>query len=196
MSIAFAGVASPLRIVPPEPMSLESFLCFSDKNPDLRLEREPNGELLLMSPTDGGAGYRSTRVLGQLFIWAEQDGTGYALDSSTRALLPDGAVRIADAAWISAKRWTPPALSNDAPIPFPDFVIEVRSGSDSLPKAQAKMLEWIANGVQLAWFVDPVRKVVEIYRPGQKPEVLEGISAVVGDGPVAGFVLELGRIWN
>lgn len=196
MSIAFAGTHSPLRIVPPEPLSLEGFLRFSDENPELRLEREPNGELLLMSPSDGGAGFRSSTAFGQLFIWAEQDGSGYALDSSTRALLPDGSVRIADAAWIDAKRWTPPDIDNDAPLPIPDFVIEVRSGSDSLTKAQEKMLAWIANGAKLGWFIDSSRKIVEIYRPGQVMEAQEGHSAVYGEGPVAGFVLELGRIWG
>jgi Uma2 family endonuclease len=74
-------------------------------------------------------------------------------------------------------------------------VIEFRSKSDRLKAAQAKMLSWIGNGVQLASLVDPHRKVNEIYRPGQAVEVQEGHTAVYGEGPVGGFVLELGRIW-
>jgi Uma2 family endonuclease len=131
-----------------------------------------------------------------LFIWAIQDGSGYALDSSTGFQLPDTAVRSPDAAWISAARWTPPNIKNDGPVPYPDFLIEVRSGSDRLKPLQEKMLAWIANGVQLAWLVDPHRQVVEIYRPGREAEVLEGGSTVEGEGPVVGFVLELGRIWG
>jgi Uma2 family endonuclease len=118
------------------------------------------------------------------------------LDSSTGFQLPDSAVRSPDAAWISARRWTPPSIHDDAPVPYPDFVIEVRSKNDRLKAAQAKMQEWIANGVALAWLVDPHRKAVEIYRPGQAVELQEGHTAVYGEGPVGGFVLELGRIWG
>jgi Uma2 family endonuclease len=72
----------------------------------------------------------------------------------------------------------------------------VRSKTDRLPPLQKKMSDWIANGCELAWLVDPRRKVVEIYRPGKPVEEQEGHSAVYGEGPVAGFVLELGRIWG
>jgi Uma2 family endonuclease len=78
----------------------------------------------------------------------------------------------------------------------PEFVIELRSESDRLIPLQEKMRMWLANGAELAWLVDPSRKVVEIYRPGREAEVLEGGSTVEGEGPVAGFVLELGRIWG
>ena len=61
---------------------------------------------------------------------------------------------------------------------------------------QKKMQMWIANGAEVAWLVDPSRKTVEVYRAGREAEVLEGGSAVEGDGPVAGFVLELGRVWG
>jgi Uma2 family endonuclease len=144
----------------------------------------------------GGAGVRSSSIFGELYLWSRLDGCGYALDSSTGCQLPDGSVRSADAAWISASRWTPPEVADDTPAPCPDFIVEFRSKSDRLKPAQTKMLSWIANGVALAWLVDPHRKVVEVYRPGREPEVLEGGSTVEGEGPVAGFVLELGRIWG
>ena len=90
---------------------------------------------------------------------------------------------------------TPEQLQSFAPI-CPEFVIEVRSKSDRLAELQEKMRMWIANGAELAWLVDPSRKAVEIYRPGREVEVLEGGSAVEGEGPVAGFVLELGKVWG
>ncbi len=177
-------------------MSLAEFWRVALENPDLRLEREPNGDVTLMAPAHGAATLSSTYVLGQLFVWTQQDGTGFALDSNAGCQLPDGSVRSPDASWISSARWTPAPITDDAPIPCPDFVIEVRSGSDRLKPAQEKMQAWIANGAKLAWLVDPLRKAVEIYRPGREPEVLEGGSAVEGEGPVAGFVLELGKVWG
>jgi Uma2 family endonuclease len=77
----------------------------------------------------------------------------------------------------------------------PEFAIEVRSASDRLTELQAKMGTWVANGAEVAWLVDPSRKVVEVYRVGREVEVVEGGSAEEGDGPVAGFVLDLGRVW-
>jgi Uma2 family endonuclease len=77
----------------------------------------------------------------------------------------------------------------------PDFVIEVRSRHDRLATARAKMQEYIANGVQLAWLIDPFRRTVEIYRPGRAPEVLVNPRSVAGEGPVKGFVLKLERVF-
>ena len=196
MNIALERLESPVRIVPSQPLSLEDFWQFSADNRDLRLEREPNGDLLVMTPTFGGAGFRNSLISLALGKWAEETGTGYALDSSTGFLLPDGSVRSPDAAWISSVRWTPPSTDDDSPAPYPDFVIELRSKSDRLAPLQAKMCAWVANGVEVGWLVDPKRKVVEIYRPDREPEVLEGGSCVEGDGQVGGFVLELGRIWG
>ena len=79
---------------------------------------------------------------------------------------------------------------------MPEFVIELRSESDNLADLREKMNQWITNGVELAWLIDPSRKAVEIYRPGREVEVVEGGSVVEGEGPVAGFVLELRKVWG
>ena len=79
---------------------------------------------------------------------------------------------------------------------MPEFVVEVRSPRDRLAAQRRKMERWLNYGAELAWLIDPRRKVVEIYRPGREPELVEGAGAVYGEGPVAGFVLELWRIWG
>jgi Uma2 family endonuclease len=107
-------------------------------------------------------------------------------------------MRNPDAALISWQRWNALTKSDQerfAPI-CPEFIVELRSPSDGLAALEDKMRLWIANGAELAWLIDPSRKIVEIYRPGRAPEMLAGGSAVEGDGPVAGFVLELGLIWS
>ena len=196
MQLVLNPSESPLRIVPPAPVTVDEFMRISSDNGDLRWELEPNGDLTVMTPTGGGTGFRNVIILSALGIWAQVDATGFAFDSSTACLLADGAIRSPDAAWISAQRWTPPPVDDSSPAPCPDFVIELRSSTDRLKTLRTKMENWIGNGAQLAWLIDPQRKAVEIYRPGQTPEIQEGHTAAYGEDPVGGFILELARIWG
>lgn len=50
----------------------------------------------------------------------------------------------------------------------PDFVVELMSFSDRLAKVKAKMREWMDNGTQLGWLLDPDHRVAYIYRPGAR----------------------------
>jgi Uma2 family endonuclease len=179
-------------------MSDEELLRFCAANDELRIERDSNGELIVMSPTGSGTGSTNSELNLQLALWARETNSGAVFDSSAGFTLPDGSMRSPDSAWISWPRWN--ALTENerqsfAPI-CPEFVIELRSRTDSLPALQAPMQMWIANGAELAWLIDPSRKTVEIYRRGRPAEEQEGHSAVYGEGPVDGFVLELGRIWG
>src|ERR1700722_6367090 len=196
MSIAFQGIDPPMRISLEEPLSLEAFWRFSAENPGLRIERAASGELIVMTPTLGGASFRISYIIPMLGNWADADGRGSVLDSNAGCQLLDGSVLCPDAAWISQERWTPPPPDADTPVPCPEFVIELCSSSDNLKPLREKMQVWIANGAELAWLIDPSRKAVEIYRPDQQPEIQEGHTAVYGERPVGGFVLELGRIWS
>jgi Uma2 family endonuclease len=134
----------------------------------------------------------------ELGNWALADGRGEALGPTTGFKLPDNSVRAADAAWMSSRRWN--ALDAEELKRFartcPEFVIEVRSESDRLIPLQEKMGIWIANGAELGWLIDPSRKIVEIYRPREQPEIHENPTSVQGDGPIAGFELVMDRIWQ
>jgi len=179
-------------------MSDAELLRFGAANKGLHFERDKNGELVVMTPTGNRTGMKNMYISRALGNWADEDGTGYAFDSSTGFSLPDGSMRSPDAAWVPCERWN--ALTEEQQDSFspicPAFVIELRSRTDNLSDLRAKMGEWLANGAELAWLIDPERKAVEVYRPGRAPEVLEGTSAVHGEGPVGGFVLELARIWG
>ncbi len=188
----------PVRIRSEHPMTDEELMRFCAANDPLRVERDANGELIVMSPAGGGAGSRNSEITYQLVKWARETNSGNTFDSSTGFRLSDGSVRSPDGAWISWPRWQRLSEKQREEFPpiCPEFVIELRSPSDSLSALQAKMQMWVANGAEVAWLIDPSRKTVEVYRPGREAEVLEGGSAVEGDGPVAGFVLELGRVWG
>ncbi len=202
MEIPFtlANLPLPVRISLEHPMSDEELLLFCAANEVLRIEREPNGELTVMSPTGTGAGDTDSEINYQLRLWAHRTDSVVIFSSSTGFRLRDGSMRSPDAAAVARELWHAlPAEQRRSGFALlcPQFVIELRSPSDRLPDLQAKMGEWLRNGTELAWLIDPERQTVEIYRPGiPEPEVLAQPVTVQGEGPVAGFVLETERIWQ
>lgn len=196
MSVAFAGIELPLRIASDEPLSLDRFWEFCAENRDVRCERLPNGEIVVMTPTKRNMGSRNGYIVRMLGNWADEDGRGEYYDSSTGFEQPDGAVLSPDAAWVSWERLRG-AERDGKELPLcPQFVVELRSDSDRLAPAQEKMRVWMSYGAELGWLFDLQRKMVEIYRPGRAMEEQEGHSAVYGEEPVDGFVLELGKVWG
>lgn len=198
MNLALAEIELPIRIRTDQPLTDEALAHFCAVNEPLQVEREANGELVIMSPTFTKGGGVESRAGGYLFVWSLSDGRGQYFGSSTGFTLPDTSMRAADAAWISWDRWN--SLSEDRQEGYarvcPEFVIEVRSASDRLPDLQQKMADWIANGAELGWLIDPLRRVVEIYRPGEEPEVHEEPTSVLGTGCVSGFCLVMERVWG
>ena len=177
----------------------EQFEALSAANRDLRLERTAEGELIVNPPTGGESGRRNFSITGQLGRWCEDhEDLGEGFDSSTGFRFPNGADRSPDASWVSRERWEALTLQQRKGfVPLcPDFVIELRSESDSRPKLQAKMREYIDNGARLGWLIDPQNRRVEIYRPGREVEVLENPTNLSGEEVLPGFVLNLRRVWT
>lgn len=175
-------------------MTDAEFLWFCQENKDLRIERNSKLEIIIMSPVTTLSNYGSGAVFAQLYMWSLQNGNGLAFDSSTGFTLPDRSVLSPDASWLSKEKWN--ALSDHdkdrfAPV-CPEFIIEVRSKSDSLEDLQAKMKVWIKNGAELAWLIDPREKTTYIYHPKEELRVVKGLDKTMqGSGAVAGFVLDL-----
>ncbi len=187
-----------LQIPPSIQMTDEQFSEFCQVNRDLQIERNKLGELVIMPPTGSETGNREVNILGQLWVWTEQDGTGIAFSSSTGFKLSTGAERSPDASWIKLERWN--ALSAEqqekfAPI-CPDFVVELRSPSDNLQSLQEKMEEYMQEpGIQLGWLIDRKQRQVYIYRPGKPEECLDHPASVSGESVLPGFVLNMSKIW-
>jgi len=197
MNLALSEIELPVRLSFERPMTDDQLMRFCAVNDVLRVEREPNGEILVMTPAGSGTGRINIRIGRFLDEWAETDARGVAFDSSAGFTLADGSMRSPDAAWILSRRWdglSEQDQSRFAPI-CPDFIIELRSPSDKPPALQVKMEQWIANGAEVAWLIDPIEKAVTIYRPGDQPEHLAHPTSVQGTGPIAGFELVLARIW-
>lgn len=187
-----------LRLGPVLRLSDDQLLELCQLNRDLRIERTSQGDLVIMTPAGGGSGRRNSEVLFQLESWAREDGTGVVFSASAGFLLPDGAMRAPDASWVLRSRLA--GLSRDEKEKFlplcPDFVLELRSPTDRLTATQRKLEEYMENGAQLGWLIDPLEKTVHIYRPGRAPEVLEEPASVSGDQLLPGFRLQLEEIWE
>lgn len=189
----------PLKVNLPsiKSMSVEQFYEFCQANRDLRIERTASGDVIVMPPAFSDTGNRNFKIAVQLGNWAEQDGTGETFDSSAGFTLPNGAIRSPDASWIKLERWN--ALTEEQKASFapicPDFVIELRSKSDTLSSLQNKMQEYIANGASIGWLIDRKNRKVYIYRPNQEPEILDNPETVSGDLELPGFVLPMVKIW-
>jgi len=179
-------------------VSYEQFYDFCQSNPELRIEMTRKGEIIVMPPTFSETGGKNFNLIAEFAIWAKKDGTGKGFDSSTGFVLPNGAVRSPDLSWIKLERWnalTPKQREKFAHI-CPDFVVELRSDSDSLKKLQAKMIEYIENGASLGWLLDVKNKKVYVYHPQIETEVLNNPTEISGEPTLPGFTLNLKEIWG
>jgi Uma2 family endonuclease len=180
------------------PMDDDQFAAFCAEHPDLFFETTAEGELIVMPPTYTLTGIRNSEILEQLVAWARMNNEGLVTDAAAGFVLPSGARRSPDAAWtrkVRVRQLDKTELEGFWHL-CPDFVIERRSTTDSLPVLRAKMREWIENGAQLAWLIDPERRAVEVFRANCDPETIEKAEAIVGEGPVDGFVLSLAEVWD
>ena len=171
-------------------------LCLANR--DLRLERTEAGELIIMPPTGGETGNRNIEIAFQLQAWSRQNNLGIAFDSSTAFKLPNGAERSPDASWVQREKWDTLNAEQKRKFPplCPDFVIELRSETDSLKTLQNKMQEYMDNGTRLSWLIDPKAQQVEIYRLGREVEILQSPVTLLGEDVLPGFVLNLKSIFG
>ncbi len=179
-----------LSITPPE------FDRLCEHNPDLRLELMSTGELIAMAPAGGDSSRRNFDLAGQVWLWNRQANLGEAFDSSGGYDFTawGGGKLSPDVSWIERSRLEGIDLTGFIPV-VPDFVIELRSATDSLSKLQAKMLEYQRLGVKLGLLINPQNQQVEIYQPHQTTEILESPQSIDCSSVMPGFILSLERIW-
>ena len=187
-----------VRLLPESKMTDDEFFEFCQVNDNLRIERTAEGEIEILTMVGAQTSDRNSELNMQLRAWAKRDGRGKAYDSSGGFVLPNGAARGPDGGWILRSRLA--GFTSEEKRKFlhmcPDFVIELTSPSDRLPRVQAKMREYMENGAQLGWLIDPDTRTAYIYRPGREPEKLIAPHRLLGESPVDGFVLEMTDIWD
>ncbi|HEY6345009.1 MAG TPA: Uma2 family endonuclease [Bryobacteraceae bacterium] len=176
----------------------EEYFALCAKFDDFFVEYTADGTVIFMPGTDPETSEAVLEVSFQLVAWARGQGRGRVTGPDASFLFPNGARREPDAAWFDAERWKAAKAREPGrrvPMFAPEFVIEVRSPEQRARTQREKMEEYIANGVLLGWLIDPLDRTVTIYRPGREPEILTNPTQVAGEGPVAGFVPDLSRIF-
>ena len=172
----------------------DEFFDVCQHNPDLRLERNAEHEIVFMPPAGAESSRKSNEVLFQLTLWNRQQQLGYVFESSAGFTLPDGSIRSPDASWVPKAAYD--ALTEAQRLRFPPvcptFVVEVRSPSDGLAPLRRKMETYLANGVQVGFLLDPTNETATIYRPGQEPEEISSFDTMLNAEPaLPGFTLDL-----
>ncbi len=180
------------------PYTPEEFARFCADYPDLRTELTPLGELVIMPPAGDESSLRNADLTADLVIWNRTARLGKVFDSSAGFLFPNGAIRSPDASWVAQPRWDAlPAEQRGRFSPLaPGFVVELLSPTDRLSTTQAKMREYMENGVRLGWLINPRDKTVELSGIGREVEVLTCPSSLSGEDVLPGFILDLTSIWQ
>lgn len=187
-----------LNLQPIIEMSDDQFYQLCRANPDVKFERNAQGELIVVSPTGGETGQCNSELNADFVIWNRQTKLGKVFDSSTCFKLPNGANRSPDVAWIKQERWDALTAKQKEKFPpiAPDFVLELMSPTDSLKVTREKMQEYMDNQIKLGWLIDPKTRLVEIYRQGQEVKLLQSPPALSGEEILPGFVLNLSLLWE
>jgi Uma2 family endonuclease len=195
--VALPSLGLPLRIRPAAPVSDEALWELARANRDLRIERTAEGDIVVMPPTGGKTGRRNAALLVAVGAWAAQDGRGIVFDSSTGFRLPNGAERSPDVAWIRKERWDSLTDAQQERFPplCPDFVVELVSPSDDMGELHGKMREYVQNGAELGWLLDPASRTVWVYEPDRAPRRLEQPATLCGDPLLRGLVIDLAAVW-
>jgi len=175
----------------------EDFYELCRLNPELRIERNAQNEILIMPPTTSETGNKNFELVTELAIWNRKHQLGKGFDSSTGFKLPNGAERSPDLAWIRNERWealTPEERRRFAPI-APDFVLELRSDDQNLLSLKEKMEEYMACGCRLGWLIDPQNSRTYVYSENGDIQTLKFDDVLTGGEVLPGFELRLAELF-
>ena len=179
------------------PMTDEQFLAFCQLNPNARIERDSDLNVIIMPPTNSETGNYNAELIVELGIWNRQYKLGKIFDSSTGFKLPGGAIYAPDLAWISQNRWDAlPASDRQGFAPIaPDFVLELRSPDQNFSDLKNKMEDYIAAGCRLAWLIDPQARKTWVYAENGDIQPVPFEEVLSGGTVLTGFSLRLADVF-
>lgn len=177
------------------PVFAERFFRMAGDNEPYQFEMTAQGVLNVMPPAGWESNVGENQTNAPLVMWQNENG-GYAFSQVVLYQLPNGAMYMPDAAWITQERCD--ALRSEecrSTIPgAPDFDVEVRSRTDGVAAGLSKVQEWIEGGARLGWYIDPYGRRVYVCRAGREAEVLEDPDTLSGEDVLNGFAFEVKRL--
>jgi Uma2 family endonuclease len=179
-------------------MTDDRFERFCVENEPLNFELNSNREIIVMPPTSTPIEFWNNDVSSELNFWNRKSKLGFTFGNNAGFKLPNGAIRSPDAAFISKQTISKllPHQKKGFYQVCPDFVIEILSDSDSLDPLKEKMTEWMSNGCQLAWLINPQKKKTIIYRAKEQTEEIDFAVPLSGENLLPGFQINLKEIFS
>ncbi len=174
----------------------DDFFSFCQQNPDLRMERDSKKNIVFMSPLGALSGNYEINIGKQVAVWNDLLKSGFVFSSNTGFYLDNGAMRSPDVAWIIKERWDRLPLEEKEKFPHlcPDFIIELKSKTDSLKQLKNKMNEWMKNGCRLAFLIIPEEKKAIVYRANGTQTEKTFNEKISGEDVLPGFELDLSEL--
>jgi Uma2 family endonuclease len=190
----------PFTFRPGRPLTDQELLDFGAANSALDFEVDADGTVRVMSPSKAN-GSRLNQILSrELSFWALKEQAGEVFGPDLGVRFEDGVLRAPDAAWLSSAKWQEHKIravgGREFPTICPEFIAELRSPRDRAWEVEATMEFWISRGAELAWLIDPQRKLAMIYTPGAEPRTLLSPEFLEGEGSIAGFRIEMREFWE
>ena len=190
----------PQRVRPDLPITDAYLVELTARHEGIWCESTAEGELIISGASDDRIAAEETELARQVANWGVED-----LRGRTRAMtggfnIEGWGFKIPDVSWISYLREAaarPRSRGDRGYLPAaPEFIIEVRSPSDSLAVLQEKMRGWTSHGVLLGLMVDPQDRTVHIYRDGREEDILINPGQVSCEPEMPGLILDFSLVWK
>lgn len=127
----------------------------------------------------------------QLFI--RERGIGGSVTGADGGYIVSGERYIPDVAYISLARQPQPSHEAYNPNP-PDLAVEVLSPTDDPASLRIKVVNYLRAGTTV-WVVDPIKKQLEVYVPGEAPQTLTAAETLKGDPVLPGFAVPVNDLF-
>jgi len=146
------------------------------------------GEVIELPPPMKPHGVVAIQVGRILANYAEKMGKGYLTGNDSGVILerdPD-TVRGPDIAYYEDATTFAELHPKYGETP-PRLAVEILSPNDRAKQVTRKITDYLNNGVELVWLLDPEDRIVTVYRPDKKPVDLRGDQPLSAEPVLPGF---------
>jgi Uma2 family endonuclease len=140
----------------------------------------------------------AVEVAALLKTWnREHNNVGMILGADGMMKLMKKLVRIPDVSFTNWDR-VPGRVVPDAPVPdlAPDLAVEVLSEGNTRAEMERKLKEYFLSDVQLVWYIDPRKRVVQVYTSPDDVTELGEADTLDGGAVLPDFAVEVAQLFE